>query len=108
MITIDKTQPLVTLINVHVCKAEDQQQLADLLAEGVESIYRHAPGFISASIHKSLDGVRVTNYAQYRSREDVKAVWANPAIPAFAQKVGELVESFDAHLYEITETISVS
>jgi quinol monooxygenase YgiN len=103
MVTINKSQPLVTLINVHFCKPEDQQQLADLLVEGINTIYRHAPGFISASIHKSLDGVRVTNYAQYRSSEDIDAVWKNPDVSAFAQKVGKLVESFDAHLYEVVE-----
>ena len=102
MTTIN-TQPLVMLINVHTCKPEDQQQLTDLLMEGVNTIYRHAPGFISANIHKSLDGVRVTNYAQYRSREDVESVWSHPAIPAFAEEVGRLVTSFDAHLYEVVE-----
>jgi hypothetical protein len=102
MTTIN-TQPLVTLINVHTCKSEDQQRLTDLLMEGVNTIYRHAPGFISANIHKSLDGVRVTNYAQYRSREDVESAWSHPAIPAFAQEVGRLVTSFDAHLYEVVE-----
>ncbi len=103
MTTINKAQPLVTLINVHICKPEDQQRLTDLLMEGVNTIYRHAPGFISANIHKSLDGVRVTNYAQYRSREDVEVAWTHPAIPAFAEEVGRLAVSFDAHLYEVIE-----
>ena len=103
MTTIDKTQPLVTLINVHICKPEDQEQLVELLAEGVDTIYRHLPGFISASIHKSLDGVRVTNYAQYRSRNDVEVAWKDPSIPAFAERVSVLVESFDAHLYEVVD-----
>ncbi len=103
MTTIDKTQPLVTLINVHVCKPEDQEQLVELLTEGVDTIYRHLPGFISATIHKSLNGVRVTNYAQYQSRDNVEAAWKNPSIPAFAEKVAALVESFDAHLYEVVE-----
>lgn len=105
MTTIDKAQPVVTLINVHVCKPEDQEELAALLAEAIETIYRHVPGFVSASIHKSVDGVRVTNYAQYQSREAVDAAWQNPAVPAFAAKVGHLVESFDAHLYEVVESI---
>lgn len=34
MTTIDKTQPLVTLINIHICKPEDQEQLVKLLTEG--------------------------------------------------------------------------
>jgi antibiotic biosynthesis monooxygenase (ABM) superfamily enzyme len=103
MTTIDNTQPLVALINVHICKPEDQEQLVELLTEGVETIYRHLPGFISASIHKSLDGVRVTNYAQYQSRKDVEVAWKDPSIPAFAERVSVLVESFDAHLYEVVE-----
>ena len=103
MTTIDKTQPLVTLINVHICKLEDQEQLVKLLTEGVDTIYRHLPGFISASIHKSLDGVRVTNYAQYRSRNDVEVAWKDPSIAAFAERVSVLVESFDAHLYDVVE-----
>ena len=107
MTTIDPSQPVVTLINVHICKPEDQEQLVALLRQGIETIYRHVPGFVSASVHKSLDGVRVTNYAQYRSREDVETAWQNPAIPAFAEKVSALVASFDAHLYEVADSLHV-
>jgi quinol monooxygenase YgiN len=103
MTKIDKGQPLVTLITVHICKPEDQQQLVDVLLEAVNTTYQYLPGFISANIHKSLDGVRVTNYAQYQSREDFEAVQTNPAILPHVQKVTELVDSFDAHLYEVVE-----
>jgi quinol monooxygenase YgiN len=103
MTTINKTHSLVTLINVHICKPEDQEELTDLLIKGANEIYKHVSGFISANIHKSLDGVRVTNYAQYRSREDVEAAWTNPAVPAFAEEVNRLAVSFDAHLYEVVE-----
>lgn len=102
MIKIDKGQPVVTLITVHTCKAEDQQQLVELLSEALDKIYRHAPGFVAASIHKSLDGIRVTNYAQWQSIEAFEALRTNPAIQPFAQKVGEIA-SFDPHLYEISE-----
>ena len=107
MVVVETSQALVTLINVHICKAENQQHLADLLLEGVNTTYKHAPGSICASIHKSSDGVRVTNYAQYRSHEDLEVVWADPAISAFAQKVGEFVESFDAHLYDAVGIVTV-
>ncbi|BAZ23596.1 putative antibiotic biosynthesis monooxygenase [Kalymmatonema gypsitolerans NIES-4073] len=102
MIAIKKGQPLVTLITVHTCKPEVQQQLVELLAEALNTIYRHVPGFVSASIHKSLDGVRVTNYAQWQSREAFESVKDNPAILPFAQRVAEIA-SFDPHLYEVTE-----
>jgi len=105
MASIGKGGPVVTLINVHICRPQDQERLVSLLVEGVEAIYRHVPGFVSASIHKSLDGVRVTNYAQYESQEAVAAAWSHPAVPAFAERVGLLVVSFDAHLYEVADVI---
>jgi hypothetical protein len=49
-----------------------------------------------------LDGVRVTNYAQWQSREAFESVRDNPAIVPFAQRVAEIA-SFDPHLYEVTE-----
>ena len=37
---------------------------------------QHLPGFISASIHRSLDGTKVINYAQWRSQADFAAYLA--------------------------------
>ncbi len=46
---------------------------------------RHMPGFVAANIHKSSDGERVANYAQWRSREDFEAMLKNPAALAHMQ-----------------------
>ncbi len=46
---------------------EQQQRLVDLLVEATEAVMKYQPGYVSANIHKSLDGTRVTNYAQWRS-----------------------------------------
>jgi hypothetical protein len=35
-----------------------------LLAEATEEVISRQPGYVSANIHWSLDGTRVTNYAQ--------------------------------------------
>jgi hypothetical protein len=42
---------------------KNQDMPAELLVEAVQSVC-NTPGWISASVHKSLDGTRVTNYAQ--------------------------------------------
>jgi quinol monooxygenase YgiN len=105
MVTIATNQPVVTLINVHHCKPENQQALADLLAHSANTVFRHVPGFVSASIHKSTDGLRVTNYAQYRTRADFEALKDIPAIKPFAQQVSALIESFDAHTYDVVCTV---
>ena len=38
---------------------------------------RHLNGFISANIHKSYDGTKVINYAQWRSRKGFEAIREN-------------------------------
>ncbi len=39
---------------------------------------RHQPGFISANLHRSLDGTKVINYAQWASRDAFEAMFQNP------------------------------
>ena len=77
MTTIAKGRDLVTLINVFTVEPETQQQMVDLLVEATETVINRLPGFVSANIHKSLDGTRVANYAQWRSREAFEAMLRN-------------------------------
>ena len=66
-----------------------------------------ATGFVSANIHKSTEGVRVANYAQWRNREDFEAMLKNPEATAHMKPIMELAK-FDAHSYEVAETMSIS
>jgi imidazolonepropionase-like amidohydrolase len=59
------------------------------------------PGFVSAHIHKSLDGVRVANYAQWRTRDHFEAMLKNPEAIPHMKAVTELAK-FDARLYEVS------
>jgi len=54
MTTISLGRKLVTLINVFTVEPDNQQQLLDLLARAIETSVRHAPGFISSSLHRGL------------------------------------------------------
>lgn len=99
--TIAQDQPLVTLINVFKVAPENQQRLVDLLVDATEEIMAKLPGFISANIHKSLDGTRVTNYAQWRSVEDFKAIFQTPEAVAHMPAISQIAES-DPVLYEVT------
>ena len=71
---------LDTLVDVFVVEPEDQQRLADALVEVTENVMKHKPGYVSANIHKSFDGTRVVNYAQWRGGENFEAVIENPAL----------------------------
>src|ERR1700675_4960782 len=86
MATISPSRKLVTLINVFTVEPDNQQQLLELLARATESSVRHAPGFISSSLHRGLDGTKVTMYAQWRSVEDYQAMRENPAPLPYLQQ----------------------
>jgi quinol monooxygenase YgiN len=105
MPTISKGNKLVTLINVFTGAPADQQKILDLLARATDTSVRHAPGFISASLHRSLDGTKVVMYAQWRSIEDYQAMRENPApLPYLQQAVA--VARFEPGMYEVVETYS--
>jgi hypothetical protein len=55
---------LITQINVFDVRPGLQEGLIDLLTEAAASCRDHVPGWVSASLHVSLDGSRVVNYAQ--------------------------------------------
>jgi heme-degrading monooxygenase HmoA len=92
---------VVTLINVFTVAPEDQQRLVDLLVGATEDVVSGRPGYVSASIHKSLDGTRVTNYAQWRSREDFEAMFHDPDVLAHVREAERIVVSYEPHLYEV-------
>ena len=85
-----------------------QRELVDLLTRATDETIRHMPGFVSATIHKSLDGARVTNYAQWRSREDFEAMLSNPAASPHLKEAAALATSFEPHLYEVSEVRGVA
>lgn len=105
MITIAKGTGFVTLINVFTVEPENQQQLIDLLTQVTEVGVRNKPGFISASLHKSLDGTKVTMYAQWRSAEDYQSMREDPGpLPYLQQALA--IAKFEPGMYEVVETFS--
>jgi pimeloyl-ACP methyl ester carboxylesterase/heme-degrading monooxygenase HmoA len=61
---------------------EDQQHLLQSMKAKM-GMFKHLPGFISMSLHPSLDGTQIAVYAQWRSREEFEAaVTNNPQIQA--------------------------
>ncbi|MGA8113302.1 MAG: antibiotic biosynthesis monooxygenase [Actinocatenispora sp.] len=101
--TIDTGQDVATLINVFTVDQVDQQRLVDLLVEATEQVMRHRPGFVSANIHASVDGSRVVNYAQWRSRADFEAMLADPTAREHMGAVSDLATAEPA-LYEVVST----
>jgi quinol monooxygenase YgiN len=96
---------MVTLINVFTVAPERQQQLVDLLTRATEGSVRNAPGFISARLHRSLDGTKVTMYAQWRSNEDYQAMRKDPAPLPYLTQALEIAK-FEPGMYEVVQSFS--
>jgi quinol monooxygenase YgiN len=107
MPTISPSRKLVTLINVVTVEPANQRQLLELLARATETSVRHASGFVSASLHRGLDGTKVTMYAQWRSVEDYQAMRENPAPLLYLQQALAIAK-FEPGMYAVVETYSGS
>jgi quinol monooxygenase YgiN len=102
MVKITETDDVVTLINVFNVAPKDQQRLVDVLVDATQAVMRHQQGFISANIHRSLDGTRVTNYAQWQSREAFEAMLGDPEAAEHMGEAARIAERFEPHLYEVS------
>jgi quinol monooxygenase YgiN len=95
----------VTLINVFTVDPQNQERLIELLTRATESSVRHAPGFITANLHRSIDGTKVTMVAQWRSAEDYQAMRSDPAPLPFLQEA-LTIATFDPGMYHIARTFT--
>ena len=102
MPTISKGRTPVTFINVFTVAPENQDRLIKLLAEVTEQNVRHHAGFISASLHRSVDGRKVTMYAQWAGIEAYESMRRNPG-PAPALERALQIATFDPGMYEVAE-----
>ena len=96
-------KPPITLINVFTVDPAKQDELVDLLARATETSVRHAPGFISATLHRSLDGAKVTMYARWQSREAYEAMREDPAPRPYLERALAIAK-FEPGMYEIVRT----
>ena len=91
---------MITLINLFTVEPANQQRLVDLLARATDEFVSRAPGFLSATLHRSLDGSKVTMSAQWRSVADYEAMRRDPGPLPFLQEALTIAR-FEPGMYEI-------
>lgn len=96
---ITKEGNLITVINVFETTPEQQQELIDAWIRLAEEEVKQEPGFIGAALHKSTDGVRVINYAHWRSEADFGR-FLNKAGEQF-ERLGRYAARVDPHTYDV-------
>jgi quinol monooxygenase YgiN len=103
MTTISKEANILTLINVFTVEPINQQKLIDLLILATSGTVRKVPGFISSSLHRSIDGTKVTMYAQWESIEAYQAMRSNTTASPYLEEALTIAK-FDPGMYEVVET----
>ena len=103
MTQISAKNKVVTLINVFTVNPSNQQRLVELLIRATEGSVRYAPGFVSASLHRSIDGTKVTMYAQWKSVRDYQAMRQDPTPSPFLQEALTIAK-FEPGMYEVVQT----
>jgi len=110
MTTIAENSGLVTAINVFTVDPSNQQKLLALLIRVTETSVLDVPGFVSAALHRSVDGTRVTMYAQWRSAEHYQRYQSVRAGPGASPDVAGIlaIASFDPATYEVVQVFTGS
>src|SRR6266576_150340 len=94
----------VTQITVIEAEPEKQQEALSLMAERARFMARQ-PGFVSISLHRSLDGRRIVNYVQWKTRGLLQQAHQSPDFRKAWRKFDDLTDQIDPHLYEVTEVM---
>ena len=92
---------VVTQITIAEAEEGKQAELLALMVERARFMARQ-PGFISISLHRSLDGKHIANYVQWASREQLVAAHHTPEFRDKWPQVGEVAEEIELSLYEVT------
>jgi quinol monooxygenase YgiN len=96
---------MIILINVFTVDPSNQQRLVDLLTRATDDFVSGATGFLSSTLHRSLDGSKVTMHAEWRSIEDYQAMREDPR-PLDLFKAALAFATFDPGIYEVVRTFS--
>ncbi len=92
------------MINIFTVEPSKQEKLIEMLIEATEQIMNKQEGFLSANIHKSMDGTKVVNYAQWKSKEAFEKMLNNPKAQIHMNDILTIAKSLDGNLYRVSYT----
>jgi heme-degrading monooxygenase HmoA len=81
-----------------------QAEALSLMTERARFLARQ-PGFISISLHRSLDGRRIVNYIQWQSRDLLHSAHQSPGFRKEWRHFDQLADEIDPHLYEVAHVM---
>ncbi|MDH2346014.1 antibiotic biosynthesis monooxygenase [Bradyrhizobium sp. SSUT77] len=104
MARIQTDSQIVTQITIVEAEPAKQKEALSLMADRARFMARQ-PGFVSISLHRSLDGRRIVNYIQWQNREQLHSAHQSPGFRKEWGKFDNLTDQIDPHLYELVEVL---
>src|SRR4051812_47691937 len=101
-VTIVPGDQVLTLINTFTCADVRQGELVAALEKSVTETLTRVDGFISASVHASLDRTRVISYMQWRSPADFDQAELQPKVREHLAEIMAIAESADPRLFHVS------
>src|SRR5262245_36463634 len=101
---IQKDSQPVTQITIIEAEPGKQAEALSLMTERARFMARQ-PGFISISLHRSLDGRRIVNYIQWQSRDLLQSAHRSPEFRKEWKHFDDLTDGIDPHLYEVADIV---
>jgi heme-degrading monooxygenase HmoA len=98
-----ENQP-VTQITIVEPEPGKLDEAFSLMSERARFMARQ-PGFVSISLHKSLDRKRIVNYIQWESRDLLRKAHKHPEFRKEWTHLGGVTEEIDPHLFEVAEVM---
>jgi len=95
----------VTQITVVEAEPDRQSEALSVMMERARFMQQQ-PGFVSISVHRSLDGRRLVNYVQWESRDLLQAAHKAPEFRKEWTRFDRLTDDIDPHLYEVAHVAS--
>lgn len=94
----------VTQITIVDTEPDKQAEALSVMTERARFMARQ-PGFISISLHRSLDGRRIVNYVQWQNRDLLRSAHQSPDFRKEWSHFDQLTDEIDPNLYEVTEVL---
>ena len=94
----------VTQITIIEAEAGSQGEVLALMSKRARFMASQ-PGFVSISLHRSLDGRRIVNYIQWQSRELLRSAHRSPEFRKEWQRFDRLAGDIEPDLYEVAQVM---
>jgi heme-degrading monooxygenase HmoA len=94
----------VTQITMVEPESGKQAEALSMMSERARFMARQ-PGFISISLHRSLDGRRIVNYIQWQNRDLLQKAHKSPEFRKEWGRFDQVTDEIDPHLYEVVQVM---